>query len=101
MLLPLTAQITTGARSWRRLVTYEGILKEKSSGDGILELSASWQEFKPMWRGEDVRAPQLDSQEIEKTYRIGLSTYESHQAGEFEVKLLNIVAFSGTDHNVD
>mmetsp|Transcript_6950 Transcript_6950/g.9382 ORF Transcript_6950/g.9382 Transcript_6950/m.9382 type:complete len:104 (-) Transcript_6950:197-508(-) len=93
MLLPLSAQVATGAVSKRgRPVTYTGILSERSRGNGQIELYAAWDTFVGKFRGENVVAPPLDSKELDKTYRIGLSTYQSHKAGEFYIELVKIVA---------
>mmetsp|Transcript_46030 Transcript_46030/g.69433 ORF Transcript_46030/g.69433 Transcript_46030/m.69433 type:complete len:291 (+) Transcript_46030:306-1178(+) len=60
---------------------------------GVLELYAPWESFEGSFRGQKVAdAPPLDAEELEKTYRIGLSTYNSHKAGSFRLELVKIVA---------
>eukprot|EP00814_Leptocylindrus_danicus_P007909 CAMPEP_0116028334 /NCGR_PEP_ID=MMETSP0321-20121206/15328_1 /TAXON_ID=163516 /ORGANISM="Leptocylindrus danicus var. danicus, Strain B650" /LENGTH=238 /DNA_ID=CAMNT_0003502191 /DNA_START=73 /DNA_END=786 /DNA_ORIENTATION=+ len=101
MLQPMSAQLTTGAISSTNgeIITYEGELRTCELRAGIMddtmlvELFVPWGEFKPTFRGFVVDdAPLLTAEELDKTYRIGLSTYSSHSAGDFTVKLIKIAA---------
>jgi len=100
MLKPMGAQISTGARSknWGVEVTYTAPLRERVARDGLVELYAAWSEFRASFRGEDVPdAPPLDKDQLDRAYRVGLSTYQSHKAGSFTLELLQIMA-SSMDH---
>eukprot|EP00978_Attheya_sp_CCMP212_P031297 scaffold117761_cov42-Attheya_sp.AAC.1 len=94
MILPMGAQISTGAVSSKGYpVTYVGTLAERNRKGGFLELYAPWDSFKANFRGQVLPdAPPLEKNELNKTNRIGLSTYQSHTAGAFRVDISKIVA---------
>eukprot|EP00566_Odontella_aurita_P021284 CAMPEP_0113563394 /NCGR_PEP_ID=MMETSP0015_2-20120614/21050_1 /TAXON_ID=2838 /ORGANISM="Odontella" /LENGTH=220 /DNA_ID=CAMNT_0000465381 /DNA_START=18 /DNA_END=680 /DNA_ORIENTATION=- /assembly_acc=CAM_ASM_000160 len=95
MLKPMGAQISTGAmsKSWGVEVTFSAPLEERARSDGTVELYAPWSDFKAKFRGEDVPdAPLLDAEQLNRAYRVGMSTYQSHKAGPFTVELIKIVA---------
>lgn len=75
----------------------DATVKEENEGGGggvtVVELYAPWTSFQGTFRGQKVMdAPPLNALELEKTYRIGLSTYASHKAGSFRLELIKIVA---------
>mmetsp|Transcript_19505 Transcript_19505/g.28727 ORF Transcript_19505/g.28727 Transcript_19505/m.28727 type:complete len:272 (+) Transcript_19505:39-854(+) len=75
----------------------DATVKEENEGGGggvtVVELYAPWTSFEGTFRGQKVMdAPPLNALELEKTYRIGLSTYASHKAGSFRLELIKIVA---------
>ena len=93
MLLPMAAQITTGATTKSgKDITYSATLSKRFTESGGVELYAPWTSFKGTYRGKEIHAPPLDSQELEKTYRIGLSTYASHKKGKFHVEVTRLIA---------
>ena len=93
IILPMAAQIYTGAstKSGEDIV-YSGTLSKRFTESGGVELYAPWTSFKATFRGKEVNAPALDSKELEKTSRIGLSTYASHKKGRFHVEVTRIIA---------
>ena len=93
ILSPMSAEISTGASTKSgKDITYTAELVKRFTESGGIELYAPWTAFKATYRGKEVKAPPLDSQELEKTYMIGLSTYSSHKKGTFHVEVTRIVA---------
>jgi len=99
MLLPMSAQIENGVISPNGdPVTYTAVLSEipVPNDPDKVELYAPWSAFTGMFHGQHVDAPHLDYDLLSRVFRVGLSTYSSHKRGEFEVKLYEIYAKSGT-----
>eukprot|EP00560_Eucampia_antarctica_P001982 CAMPEP_0197835580 /NCGR_PEP_ID=MMETSP1437-20131217/26281_1 /TAXON_ID=49252 ORGANISM="Eucampia antarctica, Strain CCMP1452" /NCGR_SAMPLE_ID=MMETSP1437 /ASSEMBLY_ACC=CAM_ASM_001096 /LENGTH=185 /DNA_ID=CAMNT_0043441137 /DNA_START=131 /DNA_END=685 /DNA_ORIENTATION=+ len=85
MLMPMSAEIHNGYVSSSGIpVVYVGVLEERPLDDDKVELYASWSSFKGMFRGQHVSsAPPLNEEGLNQINRVGLSTFSSHEAGEF------------------
>lgn len=95
LLLPMSVQISVGDNPDREGKTYSADLRLQPSmnGTGKKEFCAplTSDAFKFTFRGrEDPSAPRLDQDLLGHTTQIRLSTYSSHTAGPFKVKLMKI-----------
>lgn len=58
----------------------------------VVELYAPWSDFTAQAYGQPVDAPPLSPEELQKTVRVGLTTYLSHETGPFHFVLQAITA---------
>lgn len=105
LLLPLSVQIVTGVKNYRNKEhSYSAILRAVGAkgSDSAQEFCArlTSDAFKATFRGRpDPSAPKLEKDVLSRTSQIRLSTYSSHKAGPFKVKLnkIYVAAFDETE----
>lgn len=102
MLTPMSVEIRNGYVTDKGVhLVYTAELEEHSSDNDEIEFYAPWSRFTATdLKKQFPSAPKLDDQGLKRIYTIGLSSFTSHTAGDFNLEIMGIYATNKSMDNM-